>query len=227
MSEPQPFSRDPDVRGFLHLPDRPSGDVLVISHGAGSDANAPLLIHVASVFAEAGFAVLRLNLPFRQARPKGPPIRGSARRDRDGLLHAVEEARGIRSAGGRIFLGGHSYGGRQSSIVASEHTGLVEGLLLLSYPLHPPARPDQVRTAHFAALCTPTLFVHGSRDPFGSLEEMTLALTLIAAPTRLIPVEGAGHELAYGRSSKIAKPDLPAVVLAAFEEFFPVLPSSP
>ncbi len=182
MNEPQPFSREPDVRGFLHVPDRPSGDVLILSHGAGSNANAPLLIQVTSAFAEAGFAVLRLDLPFRQARPKGPPVGGSAARDREGLRHAIEEARGIQSGNGRIFLGGHSYGGRQSSIVASEHPGLAAGLLLLSYPLHPPRRADQLRTAHFAALRTPALFVHGSHDPFGSLEEMEQALALIAAP---------------------------------------------
>lgn len=222
MAAPQPFfvDGDPAVSGFLHLPDRPPGDVVVLSHGAGSDGNAPLLVQMAAVFTAAGFAVLRLNLPFRQARPKGPPLRGSSQRDRDGLRRAVEEARKLRPGIGQIFLGGHSYGGRQSTILASENPGFVDGLLLLSYPLHPPNRPDQLRTAHFSALRTPALFVHGSRDPFGSLEEMARALPLIAAPTRLVPIEGAGHELASRRMSRAAGKDVPGVVWEAFQEFF-------
>jgi len=71
----------------------------------------------------------------------------------------------------------------------------VDGLLLLSYPLHPPGKTAQLRTAHFPQLQTPVIFVHGSRDPFGSLEELRQAIALIPAETRLIQLEGAGHEL--------------------------------
>lgn len=211
---------DPAVSGFLHLPDGPATDVLVLSHGAGSDANAPLLTQLAAAFAAGGFAVLRLNLSFRQAHPKGPPRPGEANRDRGGLRRAVEEARKLGPENGRVYFGGHSYGGRQSTILASENPGLADGLLLLSYPLHPPRRPDQLRTAHFPALRTPALFVHGSRDPFGSLEEMSAALPLIAAPTRLVPIECAGHELARSRAVKMAGSDFVTVVWKAFQNFF-------
>jgi predicted alpha/beta-hydrolase family hydrolase len=78
---------------------------------------------------------------------------------------------------------------------------LAEGLLLLSYPLHPPRKPAELRTAHFPKITVPALFVHGSRDAFGSPEEMEAALALITAPKRLLLVPGAGHDL------KKAKPD--------------------
>ena len=92
---------------------------------------------------------------------------------------------------GRVFLGGHSYGGRQSTMLCADQPGLVDGLLLLSYPLHPPRKPDQLRVQHLPKLQTPALFVHGTRDPFGSPEEMEAALSLIPAKTRLRPDRSA------------------------------------
>src|SRR5690242_16938847 len=100
------------VRGFLHESATP-GDALVLSHGAEADCSAPLLVALAEAFCAAGVTVLRLNLPFRQLRPHGPPPRGSAERDQAGLRAAVEAIR--PRASGRVSLGGHSYGGRQAS----------------------------------------------------------------------------------------------------------------
>jgi predicted alpha/beta-hydrolase family hydrolase len=183
----------PAVRGFLHQPDVPDGRGLVLTHGAGSNAGAPLLVAVAEALAAAGITVLRLDLPFRQARPHGPPFPAAAAQDRAGLRRAVLAMRG--RVPGKVFLGGHSYGGRQATMLAAEEPDLAAGLLLLSYPLHPPKRPADLRTAHFARLSTPALFIHGTRDPFGSVEEMRAALELIAGPHELVSIEGAGHDL--------------------------------
>ncbi|HYL37345.1 MAG TPA: alpha/beta fold hydrolase [Bryobacteraceae bacterium] len=181
---------------------------LILTHGAGSNRNAPLLVAVANAFAAAGTEVLRYDLPFRQERPHGPPRPGDAARDREGLREQVLKAREKQPE--HVWLGGHSYGGRQASILAAETPGLVDALLLLSYPLHPPRKPDQLRTAHFPKLRTPLLFVHGSRDPFGSMEEMKHALALIPGGARLIEVEGAGHDL--GREREV----LAASIVAEF-----------
>src|ERR1017187_5776882 len=181
------------VRGILHRPDNANGDALILTHGAGSNANAPLLVRVAAAFADAGYLALRYDLPFRQQRPKGPPNPRHAAQDREGIERAAEALRGL--ARGRIFAGGHSYGGRQTAMWAAEHPGLASGLLLLSYPLHPPGKPDQKRTNFFSELRTRALFVHGTKDPFGSVEELREALALIPASTDLLPVEGTGHDL--------------------------------
>jgi len=181
------------VRGVLHQPDYPAGDALALTHGAGANCHAPLLVRLARAFAEAGLLVLRYDLPFRQQRPKGPPFPAAAARDREGVVRAVDAAR--RLVSGRVFAGGHSYGGRQTAMAAAEHAGMADALLLLSYPLHPPAKPAQMRTAFFPDLRTPALFVHGSADPLGSPEELDAALQLIPAPVRLIRVPGAGHDL--------------------------------
>lgn len=181
------------VRGFLHEPEHPTGDGLVITHGAGSNSDTPLLRALAEAFAKAGVVTLRCDLPFRQQRPKGPPFPAQAERDREGLRRAVEALREV--AARKVFLGGHSYGGRQATMLAAEEPNVADALLLLSYPLHPPHKPQQLRTGHFGSIQIPALFVHGTRDTFGSIDEMRAALALIPARTDLCVVEGAGHSL--------------------------------
>jgi predicted alpha/beta-hydrolase family hydrolase len=179
------------VRGVLHRPEQPGGDALILTHGAGSDSNTVLLTRVARAFEASGYLVLRYDLPFRQMRK--PPNPANAVRDREGILEAAAAIRSLTA--GRLLAGGHSYGGRQTAMTAAEHPDLAAGILLLSYPLHPPAKPQQLRTAFFPELRTPALFVHGTRDGFGSPEELREAMALISAPTDLLVVEGAGHDL--------------------------------
>jgi predicted alpha/beta-hydrolase family hydrolase len=205
------------VRGFLHTPDTAATPVdrgaLVLTHSAGADCNAPLLVALADAFASAGVAVLRCDLPFRQQRPTGPPLRTAAR-DQAGLHAAIDAVR--RAAAPRhIFLGGHSYGGRMASMLAADSPGLADALLLLSYPLHPPRQPQQLRTKHFPQLRTPTLFVSGTHDGFASIPELQAALALIPAQKQLLPIEGAGHDL----YSKAARETLPRLIPEAFQAF--------
>ena len=209
-------SLDPAVRGWLHAPDTSNGDALILTHGAGSDSTAPLLLALGEAFAGQGYLVLRCDLPFRQDRRTGPPFPGNAERDRKGLGNAVAALR--ERVTGRIFLGGHSYGGRQSTILCAAEPELASGLLLLSYPLHPPRKKEQLRIQHLPDLRTPCLFVHGTRDPFASPEELAKALELIPARTELMAVEGAGHDLGF--KGKAKPPDLSAIILARFEEIF-------
>jgi predicted alpha/beta-hydrolase family hydrolase len=209
-------SSDPFVRGLLHRPANPNGEGIVLAHGAGSNCQAPLLIALARAFAEAGLVVLRCDLPYRQDRPYGPPGPGDAKRDRAGLRHAVAALK--NHAPGRIFVGGHSYGGRQASMLCAEEPDVAAGLLLLSYPLHPPRKPDQLRTQHFFHLQAPALFVQGTRDPFGSVAEIEQALKLIPGRKQLLTVEGAGHDLGF--KGKAGREDLPASVLKEFQAFF-------
>lgn len=181
------------VRGFLHRPEKSASAALVLTHGAGSNCNSPLLVALADAFCDAGWMALRCDLPFRQQRPQGPPARGSGEEDQAGLRAAIAAMR--RKAGALVYLGGHSYGGRQASMLAAVEPGVAAGLLLLSYPLHPPQRPDVMRTAHLPELRTPALFVHGTKDGFGSIEEIDEARQLIPARTERMEIAGGGHEL--------------------------------
>lgn len=105
-------------------------------------------------------------------------------------------------------------------MLAAAEPGLVDALLLLSYPLHPPKRRDELRTAHFPLLQTPVLFVHGTRDGFGTLAEMEAALALIPARKELLAIPSAGHEL----MTKANRDELPAIVATKFCAFADLQP---
>jgi uncharacterized protein len=209
---PVPFqesaSDETAVRGTLHAPAGTPAAGLVITHGAGSSSDSPLLVALADALADRGVVVLRCDLPFRQARRHGPPSPGGAARDRAGLRAAVAAL--ARTGVPHVSLGGHSYGGRQASLLAAEDPAAAPALLLLSYPLHPPKRPEDRRTAHFPRLRTPALFVHGTADPFGSVAELEGALALIPAPVTLHVVPDVGHDLGAARRGRGGLPDLAA-----------------
>jgi predicted alpha/beta-hydrolase family hydrolase len=189
-------------QGELHRPDTPNGDAVALTHGASSNYQAPLLKMIAESLCAFGFVVLRFNLPYRVARPSGPPSPASAVQDRRGIQQALMALRADMP--GRVFAAGHSYGGRQASILAAEEAAAMDGLLLLSYPLHPPRRPDQLRIAHLPGIHVPAMFVHGTRDPFGTPDEMRGAVDLIPSRTLLKLVAGASHDLRKAAPEAIA-----------------------
>ena len=192
----------------------PTGDFLVLTHGAGGNCNAPLLVGLADDLSESGLTVLRCDLPFRQRRPSGPPSPSDAKHDQEGLRRAVALMR--QEFDGKAYLGGSSYGGRQATMLAASDRSNADGLLLLSYPLHPPGRPTQLRTAHFPSLHVPSLFISGTKDAFGSIEELSGAIKLIPARTKLVSIEGAAH----GLWQKSNQDKLPGLIADAFQAFF-------
>lgn len=183
----------PSVSGFLHRTGTGASDVLVLTHGAGGNCRAPLLIALAEAFAAEGISVLRCDLLFRQRRPYGPPAGTFAEDDQAGLRRAAELVKA--ECKGRVFLGGASYGGRIASMLMASDPGAADALLLLSYPLHPPGKPQQLRTKHLAGIQAPTLFISGTKDPFGTIAELDAARRLLPAHTELVAIEGAGHSL--------------------------------
>ena len=181
-----------EIAGITHEPDGTPAGVVMLTHGAGGSRESPLLIRICDEWASRGWLAVRYNLPYRRRRPKGPPS-GSAGGDRDGIVEALSLARSL--ADGPVVAGGHSYGGRQTSMVVVENPGLVDLLTPFSYPLHPPGKPDRLRTEHFPGITVPTVFTHGTADPFGTLDELRAAVTLIPAPVQIVEVTGARHDL--------------------------------
>ncbi len=180
------------TRAFLDPPSGTVRDGVALTHGAGSDCDSALLRSLSESLVQNGFLVLRYDLSFRRDRRAGPPRPGDAERDREGIRTAIEAVR--RLVPGRVVAGGHSYGGRQTTMLAAESPQIADILLLLSYPLHPPRKPEDLRTGHFERLRIRSLFIHGSRDPFGSPDEMKSALKAIPA-SDLMVIDGAGHDL--------------------------------
>jgi predicted alpha/beta-hydrolase family hydrolase len=188
------------VLGWLHVPKEKPAGALALTHGAGSDCSTPLLERLAEEFVTRGFAVLRYDLPFRQA--KKPPVGAQQARDRQGILQAAAWL-AAELPGLPLYLGGHSYGGRQTSMLAADQPELARALLLLGYPLHPPKQPEKLRTEHFPALRTPALFIHGIKDEFATNAELDAALRLIPARTAVEHIPATGHSLAPGLAGQI------------------------
>jgi hypothetical protein len=181
-----------EIAGISHRPaNRPAG-IVVLTHGAGGSRESPLLQRLCVEWARRGWLAVRYNLPYRRRRPKGPPS-GSAASDRAGIVEAIAVCRDL--ADGPLIAGGHSYGGRQTSMALAEGGQPVDVLTLFSYPVHPPGRPERARTEHLPDLVVPTVFTHGTSDPFGTLDELRAAATLIPAPTEVVEITGARHDL--------------------------------
>ena len=179
----------------LHRPNKAPEFGVALTHGASAGCETPLLSAVAEALCGAGAVVLRYDLPFRLK--KRPPLPATAGEDRAGIRDAAARVR--KMTGGPVVIAGHSYGGRQGSMLMAEDAEVGAALLLLSYPLHPPGKPDKMRTEHFPSLQVPALFVSGERDQFGAPDEMTAALRLIPSKTRLIEIPKAGHDLKKGK----------------------------
>lgn len=180
------------IAGVAHEPSGPASGVVVLTHGAGGNRDSPLLQQVCDEWARRGWLAVRYNLPYRRRRPTGPPS-GSAAADRAGVVEAITLCRGLNS--GPLIAGGHSYGGRQTSMVVAAGDVAADVLTLFSYPVHPPGKPERARTEHLPDITVPTVFTFGTSDPFGTPAEVRDAAALIAAPTELVEITGARHDL--------------------------------
>jgi uncharacterized protein len=180
------------IAGVAHEPDGTPSGVVVLTHGAGGSRESALLQKLCDEWARRGWLAVRYNLPYRRRRPKGPPS-GSAVADRAGIVEAITVCRDL--ADGPLIAGGHSYGGRQTSMVVAEDAQPVDLLMLFSYPVHPPGKPERARTEHLSDIAVPTVFTHGTSDPFGTLDELRAAAALITATTEIVEITGARHDL--------------------------------
>ncbi|BBZ37224.1 alpha/beta hydrolase family protein [Mycobacterium conspicuum] len=180
------------IAGIAHEPSGTPAGVVVLTHGAGGNRDSPLLQRLCDEWAARGWLAVRYNLPYRRRRPKGPPS-GSAATDRAGIVEAIQVCRGLTD--GPLIAGGHSYGGRQTSMVVAAGEASVDVLTLFSYPVHPPGKPERPRTEHLPDITVPTVLTHGTSDPFGTPAELRDAAALISAPTEIVEITGARHDL--------------------------------
>jgi predicted alpha/beta-hydrolase family hydrolase len=181
-----------DIAGIAHEPEGKPKGAVVLTHGAGGSREAPMLKKICDEWAARGWLAVRYNLPYRRRRPKGPPS-GSAAADQSGVVEAIELL--ATMVEGPVVAGGHSYGGRMTSMAAVADGLAVDVLTLFSYPLHPPGKPERARTEHLPGIAVPTVFTHGTSDPFGSIDELRAAAALIPADTEVVEITGARHDL--------------------------------
>jgi predicted alpha/beta-hydrolase family hydrolase len=166
----------------------------LLAHGAGAPMTSPMLTSIARTIGEHGIRVVRFEFPYMEKRKKGPPDRQPVLLDT--WRRMVEEYGG----GAKVAIGGQSMGGRMASMIADEVGA--RALVCFSYPWHPPGKPEQPRTAHLAELGTPALIVQGTRDPFGSPDEVN-SYTL-SPSIRVEWLDGGDHSL-RGRVPRAAE----------------------
>jgi hypothetical protein len=165
---------------------------LLLAPGAGADRNQAALIALDKVATEAGAQVTRMDFPYRKAGRRSP--------DRQAvLIDAVVDEVASLTGPAPLVLGGRSMGGRICSLAVAAGLGpgapAVAGLLLISYPLHPPGRPDKLRVEHFPAIDVPCLFVSGTRDAFATPAELEANAAAIPGPVTHRWVEGKDHAM--------------------------------
>jgi predicted alpha/beta-hydrolase family hydrolase len=185
--------------GIVYLSDDRSGTLLVLAHGAGAGQQHPFMVQVARGFAARGVNVVTFDFPYMHQKRRVPdkaPILESCFR---AVIQTVREWNPEISR--RLFIGGKSMGGRIATHLAAAGLEGLIGTLALGYPLHPPGKPDQLRSKHLPAISTPVLIVQGERDAFGTPDELRPVLETMKAPVRLHVVSGGDHSLVVrGRS---------------------------
>ncbi len=173
---------------------------LVLAHGAGAPMNSPFMEFMAKAIAGDGVRVARFEFPYMRARrelaARNPPDREPALREawREVIAHFGAD---------KIAIGGKSLGGRIASMVADE--AVVQGLVCLGYPFHPPGSPERVRTGHLAEVATPALIVQGTRDPFGGPEEVSGYR--LSPSIRLVWVPDGDHSFKPRKKSGRTEPE--------------------
>jgi uncharacterized protein len=169
---------------------------LILGHGAGAGIRSDFMEFVASELATRAVRVTRFNFAYVEARKKTP--------DRQPVLEdtyaAVVEHVRREERPQRLFLGGKSLGGRIASHVVAGGQA-ADGLVFLGYPLHPPGRPDRLRSAHLNEISVPMLFVEGTRDPFCPLETLEKVGADFTAPVEIAVIDGGDHSLRVRKSS--------------------------
>jgi uncharacterized protein len=207
--------------GFLFDGPPESASVVVLAHGAGGPMDSPFLNRVAVGLAERGYRVARFEFPYMSARRQGGR-RGAPDRPQI-LLESWKEAVASLGGGPRLVIGGKSLGGRIASMVADEVGA--RGLVCLGYPFHPPGKPDQLRTRHLETLQTPALFIQGTRDPFGSAQEVPSYP--LSSLIQLHWIEAGDHSYKPPARSGRTEGGNVAEVIAAAADFVGNLPPAP
>jgi predicted alpha/beta-hydrolase family hydrolase len=203
-------------------PKRGADRAVLLAHGAGADMNAATLTTVADALAAAKVPSLRFNFPYKSAgrrSPDRPPVLEAAVRDA-----AAELSRAAKVPPERIVYGGRSMGGRIGSMVAADDGAL--GLVLLGYPLHPPGKATQLRVDHFPRLRMPVLFVSGTRDAFGTPDELRREAKKIRGPVSFHWIETGDHGFKPLKSSGLTVNGVLADAASAVVAFVTGLPAA-
>ena len=196
------------VTALLYSAAKPErlGTTLILGHGAGADQLSSFMRLYAAGLAQRGFDVLTFNFVYKEQRRGAPDQKAKLESCYNAVIDAARAHRKLKA--NRVVIGGKSMGGRISSQVAAAGAGDLAGLVFLGYPLHPPGKPEQLRAAHLKDVRAPMLFVQGSRDAFGTGDELRSVIKESKLPATLYLIEGGDHSFKVPKRSGLLQPDV-------------------
>ncbi|MGA7263987.1 MAG: alpha/beta family hydrolase [Stellaceae bacterium] len=182
-----------------------AGVTLILGHGAGADQTSGFMVAFANALANRGIDIVTFNFLYSEYGRRIP--------DPNGRLEScwravIDSVRGRITSDDKLAIGGKSMGGRIASQVAAGGAGDLAGLVFLGYPLHPPGRPDRLRSAHLRDVEAPMLFVQGTRDAFGTPAELQPIVSRLEPAADLFVVEGGDHSFKVRRSAGVKQQDV-------------------
>ncbi len=196
---------------------------LILAHGAGAGQNSAFMVKFATALASRRIETITFNFAYTEAGRRVP--------DRNDRLEAAWRRMIAAYRGGEVgtqarqlAIGGKSMGGRIASQVAAADGEGIAGLVFLGYPLHPPGRPDKLRSAHLPQVRSPMLFVQGSRDTFGTPDELAPILETLRAPAELVVIEDGDHSFKVRKTAPLSQAAVFEFILDAVERWLRALP---
>jgi len=183
-----------------------AGLTMILGHGAGAGQTSDFIVSFASGLAARGIDTVTFNFSYMEQGRRIPDPNGRLEASYRAVIEAVRER--IKSTGAGLAIGGKSMGGRIASQVAATGLSELAGLVFLGYPLHPPGRPDRLRAKHLSEIKAPMLFVQGSRDAFGTPDELRPIVTSLEPPAGLYVVEGGDHSFKVRKGAGVGQDDI-------------------
>jgi uncharacterized protein len=184
---------------------------LVLAHGAGAGQTSEFMVYFATELSRRGIDTVTFNFYYREIGRRIPDQNDRLEHCYRSVIETIIETR--RLPDNRLAIGGKSMGGRIASQIAADGTSGLLGLVFLGYPLHPPGKPEQLRAKHLAHIKAPMLFVQGSRDAFGTPEELRPIVNALAARTDLYVVERADHSFKVPKSARVPQQTVHSAIL--------------
>ncbi len=202
----------------------PGADIsLILGHGAGAGQNSPFMVKFAAALASRGIETITFNFAYTEAGRRVPDRNDRLEAAWRRMIAACRDGE-IGAGARRLAIGGKSMGGRIASQVAAADSGGIAGLVFLGYPLHPPGRLDKLRSAHLPQIRTPMLFVQGSRDAFGTPQELAPILEALQAPAEICVIEDGDHSFKVRKTAPLSQPAVFDFILDAVERWLRALP---
>ena len=198
-----------------------AGMTVILGHGAGANQLHPFMRLFANGLAARGFDTMTFNFTYMEQGRGVPDPKAKLEACYRAVIEAAQKHKKLK--GNRVVIGGKSMGGRIASQVAAipESGEKIAALVFLGYPLHPPGRPDKLRDAHLPQIAAPLLFVQGSRDAFGTTDEIRELIKRLRLPATLYPIEGGDHSLKVPKSTGVPQAQIYEAILDEISRWLP------